>query len=81
MCEYFAELGKAPRPALQVLKALCARGTTETSRMPAWARQLVRGWRRGPGQVVGQEEGRRWVKNQLLTGGQHGGGTGKTGDR
>ena len=42
-------LGKPPPPPPppQVLKALCARGTMGTSRMPAQARQLARGWQRG----------------------------------
>lgn len=58
VCEYFAELGKAPRPALQVLKAFCARGTTGTSRM------------RGPpgGRVAEGGQGRLWGRRKAGTG-------------
>lgn len=72
-------LGKPPAPAPQVLEALCARGTTGTSRMLAWARQLARGWRRGARAGCGAGERQAFSKGSAAHGGTTWGGLGKLG--
>lgn len=71
-CEYFAELGKAPRPCPPGPQSfVCGAQQGPPGCLPGHD-----SWREGggggPGQVVGQQKGRHLVKDQWLTGGPHG---------
>lgn len=78
VCEYFAELGKAPPPPPPRSSKLCVPGAQWgppecLPRHDSW-REDGRG---GQGRLWGRSKARHLVKSRLLTRGQHGGGIGK----